>query len=92
MNTNNSRPISVTERHMLANLLRATGREPESFSAWVQPDGLVRVCGPRGTAVYPRENWFTRSTRHLDHDFFDPQQPQPNGPRFARKQSAPLVV
>lgn len=78
-------PISGAERQLLANLLRASGRDPSSFVAVVQPDGLVRVSGPRGTAFYPRENWFTRFSRHLDNDFFDPQQPEPGGPRFSRR-------
>jgi hypothetical protein len=78
-------PISSTERQLLANLLRASGRDPESFSAVLQPDGLVRVSGPRGTAFYPRDNWFTRFCRHLDKSFFDPAVPAPSGPRTARK-------
>jgi hypothetical protein len=88
----NHQPISAAERQLLANLLRASGRDPESFTAVVQPDGLVRVCGPRGTAFYPRDNWFTRFSRHLDNDFFDPQQPEPNGPRFSRKNVVSPVV
>ena len=83
----NSEPLTATERQLLANLLLASGRDPDSFSAVVQADGLVRVVGPRGTAFYPREHWFTRFSRHLDNDFFDPQQREPNGPRFARKHS-----
>lgn len=83
-------PISSAERQLLANLLRASGRDPSSFVVVVQPDGLVRVSGPRGTAFYPRENWFTRFSRHLDNDFFDPQQPEPSGPRFSRR--APAAV
>jgi hypothetical protein len=84
-------PISAAERQLLGNLLRASGRDPESFNVVVQSDGLVRVSGPRGTAFYPRDNWFTRFSRHLDNDFFDPQQPLPNGPRFSRKESAAHV-
>ena len=77
--------ISHQEQQLLANLLRASGRDPQSFSAEVQPDGLVRVSGPRGTAFYPRESWFTRFSRHLDKSFFDPAVPPTQGPRLPRK-------
>jgi hypothetical protein len=77
--------ISTPERQLLANLLRASGRDPESFTAVVQSDGLVRVSGPRGTAFYPRDTWFTRFSRHLDKSFFDPEVPAPAGPRMVRK-------
>jgi hypothetical protein len=77
--------ITSTERQLLANLLLASGRDPESFSAVVQSDGLVRVSGPRGTAFYPRGTWFTRFSRHLDKSFFDPEVPAPAGPRLERK-------
>ncbi|MBA2963853.1 MULTISPECIES: hypothetical protein [Ramlibacter] len=77
--------ISPNESLLLANLLRASGRDPDSFSAVVQSDGLVRVTGPRGTAFYPRTNWFTRFSRHLDKSFFDPAVPAPAGPRLERK-------
>ncbi|MGZ5180507.1 MAG: hypothetical protein ACXWC2_08525 [Ramlibacter sp.] len=82
--------ISQTERQLLFNLLLASGRDPESFSAVVQPDGLVRVSGPRGTAFYPRDSWFTRFSRHLDKSFFDPDVPAPAGPRLARKHAAEM--
>jgi hypothetical protein len=82
--------INQNERQLLANLLRASGRDPDSFSAVVQADGLVRVSGPRGTAFYPRESWFTRFSRHLDKSFFDPAVPAPSGPRLARKRSAEM--
>lgn len=77
--------ITPNERQLLANLLRASGRDPDSFTAVVQPDGLVRVSGPRGTAFYPRDTWFTRFSRHLDKSFFDPEVPAPSGPRLDRK-------
>jgi hypothetical protein len=77
--------INQTERQLLANLLLASGRDPDSFKAVVQPDGLVRVTGPRGTAFYPRDSWFTRFSRHLDKSFFDPEVPAPSGPRLERK-------
>jgi len=77
--------ISPDERQLLANLLRASGRDPESFTAVLQRDGLVRVSGPRGTAFYPRDTWFTRFSRHLDKSFFDPEVPAPAGPRLPRR-------
>ena len=80
--------INQNERQLLANLLRASGRDPDSFTAVVQADGLVRVSGPRGTAFYPRETWFTRFSRHLDKSFFDPEVPAPSGPRLERKHTA----
>jgi hypothetical protein len=80
--------ISQNEQQLLANLLRASGRDPASFSVTVQPDGLVRVSGPRGTAFYPREQWFTRFSRHLDKSFFDPEVPPPSGPRLPRRRGA----
>ena len=43
--------ITSNERQLLANLLQASGRDPASFHVSVQPDGLVRVSGPRGTAI-----------------------------------------
>ncbi|MFL6693813.1 MAG: hypothetical protein ACJ8GO_12730 [Ramlibacter sp.] len=82
--------INQNERQLLANLLRASGRDPESFSAVVQADGLVRVSGPRGTAFYPRDTWFTRFSRHLDKSFFDPEVPAPSGPRLVRKPAAEM--
>jgi len=80
-----TKDIDQNERQLMANLLRASGRDPERFSVTAQPDGLVRVSGPRGTAFYPREAWFTRFSRHLDKSFFDPEVPPPAGPRVARK-------
>lgn len=82
--------IDPQERQLLANLLRASGRDPESFQAVLQSDGLVRVSGPRGTAFYPRDAWFTRFSRHLDKSFFDPAVPAPSGPRLARKHAYAL--
>lgn len=82
--------IDPNERQLLANLLRASGRDPESFHAVLQSDGLVRVSGPRGTAFYPRDSWFTRFSRHLDKSFFDPVVPPPSGPRFTRKPATAL--
>ena len=82
--------IDSNERQLLANLLRASGRDPESFQAVLQPDGLVRVSGPRGTAFYPRDSWFTRFSRHLEKSFFGPKVPAPSGPRLARKPEAVL--
>lgn len=79
--------LSQTERQLLANLLRACGREPDSFNVVVQADGLIRVSGPRGTAFYPRDSWFTRFSRHLDRSFFDPTVPDASGPRLDRKGS-----
>ena len=88
MDVNND--IDKNERLLLVNLLRASGREPDSFNAVVQPDGLVRVTGPRGTAFYPRDSWFTRFSRHLDRSFFDPEVPAPSGPRLDRKPTAEM--
>jgi hypothetical protein len=82
--------INQNERQLLANLLRASGRDPGSFTAVVQSDGLVRVTGPRGTAFYPRDTWFTRFSRHLDKSFFDPEVPAPSGPRLERKRTADM--
>jgi hypothetical protein len=79
-----NRDISQNELAALAHLLRTKGRAPESFSATVQPDGLVRVNGPRGTAFYPRNSWFASFSRHLDKAFFDAAVPAPSGPRLAR--------
>ena len=80
--------ISRDERVLLAGLLQATGRDPDSFSVTVQPDGLVRVSGRRGTAFYPRDSWLTRFSRHLEKSFFDPEVPAPAGPRLDRKSAA----
>lgn len=82
--------IDSNERQLLANLLLASGRDPETFRAVLQSDGLVRVTGPRGTAFYPRESWFTRFSRHLDKSFFDPAVPAPSGPRLVRKRAPAL--
>ena len=84
------RDIDNNERQRLASHLRASGRDPSSFSVALQPDGLVRVSGPRGTAFYPRDKWFDRFTRHLDKAFFDPAVPAPSGPRLERKGPAML--
>lgn len=84
-----NKTIDQNERQLLANLLRASGRDPERFSVEVQPDGLVRVSGPRGTAYYPRDQWFTRFSRHLDKSFFDAEVPLPAG-RMARKSVAEM--
>jgi hypothetical protein len=67
------------------HLLHATGRDARLFLAELQPDGLVRVRGPRGTAFYPREGWLSRFERHLERSFFDPQLPQPAAPTLRRK-------
>lgn len=75
--------LTPNERLSLANLLLASGRDPGSFQVTLRPDGLVRVSGPRGTAFYPRENWFSRFARHLDKSFFDPAPP-PAAPRLVR--------
>jgi hypothetical protein len=85
-----TKDIEQNERQLLANLLRASGRDPDSFTAFLQPDGLVRVTGPRGTAFYPRDTWFTRFSRHLDKSFFDPEVPAPSGPRLERKRTAEM--
>jgi len=77
--------LTSSERQGLAELLRGSGRDPASFIAVVQGDGLVRVCGPRGTAFYPREHWLARFARHLDKSFFDAVVPPPAGPRLARR-------
>ncbi|TFY97577.1 hypothetical protein [Ramlibacter humi] len=79
------RDISQNERLALAHLLLTSGREPHSFNATVQPDGLVRVTGPRGTAFYPRNSWFASFSRHLERSFFDPAVPAPAGPRLERR-------
>ena len=84
------RDIDNNERQRLADHLRASGRDPSSFKVALQPDGLVRVSGPRGTAFYPRVQWFDRFTRHLDKAFFDPAVPAPSGPRLERKPAALL--
>ncbi|WBY01170.1 hypothetical protein PE066_17140 [Ramlibacter tataouinensis] len=76
------------ERELLATLLRARGREPGSFSAALQRDGLVRLSGPRGTAFYPRDTWLTRFSRHLDKAFFDAPVPPPSWPQRGRKGEA----
>jgi len=77
--------LSAAEQQLLGELLRGHGRDPASFAAVVQPDGLVRVCGPRGVAFYPRENWMSRFSRHLEKSFFDPEVPPPAGPRLERR-------
>ena len=77
--------ISLQERQLLADLLAARGRAGGSFVATLQHDGLVRVSGPRGTAFYPRDSWFTHFSRHLEKSFFDPAVPAPTGPRMVRK-------
>ena len=77
--------ITPNEQLLLANLLRASGRGPDSFIAVVQPDGLVRVTRPRGTPFFPRDSWFTRFSRHLEKSFFDPEVPAPSGPRLERR-------
>jgi hypothetical protein len=82
--------ISQTERQRLADHLRASGRDPLGFKVDLQPDGLVRVTGPRGTAFYSRASWFERFVRHLDKSFFDPQVPAPAGPRVTRKQATAI--
>ena len=74
------------ERELFASLVRAHGRDPGSFSITLQPDGLVRLSGPRGTAFYPRESWPTRFARHLEKSFFDPTS-RPT-PRSVRQQDA----
>ena len=79
--------ITPQEQQLLPDLLAASGRERASFIAALQPDGLVRVSGPRGTAFYPRSGWFTRFSRHLEKSFFDPAVPAPSGPRLARKRA-----
>jgi hypothetical protein len=79
--------ISQTDMQRLAQLLHAAHRDASSFSVALQPDGLVRVSGPRGTAFYPRDNWLELFARHLHKSFFDPQVPPPAGPRLSRKQA-----
>ncbi len=76
------------ERELLASLLRDRGRDPGSFSIALQPDGLVRLSGPRGTAFYPRDSWPMRFSRHLDKSFFDAAVPPPSGFRWVRKEDA----
>lgn len=75
--------LSPNERLSISNLLLASGRDPDSFQVTLQPDGLVRVRGPSGTAFYPRDNWFSRFARHLEKSFFDPAPP-PAAPRVVR--------
>ena len=77
--------ITLDEHELLARLLRARGRDPASFQVALQPDGLVRVSGPRGTAFYSRDDWLARFSRHLDKSFFDAEVPAPAGPRLSRK-------
>lgn len=77
--------ITPDEQRLLERLLQGSGRAPGTFRVTVQSDGLVRVSGPRGTAVYPRENWLARFARHLGKSFFDPQVPAPAGLRMERK-------
>ena len=89
---NDNDDISRDERMLLAELLQASGRDPQSFSVTVQPDGLVRVTGRRGTAFYPRDSWLTRFSRHLEKSFFDPQVPAPAGPRLERKSASSLAA
>jgi hypothetical protein len=86
----NIQEIRPEEQQRLRQLLQAGGREPGSFRVAIQPDGLVRVSGPRGTAFYPRETWLTRFARHLDKSFFDPAVPAPAGPRLERKPAAAM--
>lgn len=83
--------LSPNEREQLAGLLQSRGRDPASFCAVVQPDGLVRLSGPRGTAFYPREGWITRFARHLDKSFFDAAVPPPSGLRSDRKSATESV-
>lgn len=68
--------LSDAEQHLLTNLVRSTGREPCNFHVTLEPGGFVRVVGPRGAACYPRENWVTRFSRHLDRAFFDGDMPR----------------
>ncbi len=73
---NDMNALPDTEQNLLANLIRSTGREPGGFHVTLEADGFVRVVGPRGTACYPRENWITRFSRHLDRAFFDGGMPR----------------
>lgn len=81
----NKNDITHDERELLSHLLRARGRDPASFRVEVQPDGLVRVSGRRGTAFYARDEWLARFSRHLEKSFFDPEVPAPAGPRLERR-------
>jgi hypothetical protein len=83
--------ITLDEHELLAQLLRARGRQPAGFKVEVQADGLVRVSGPRGTAFYSRDNWLARFSRHLEKSFFDPEVPAPAGPRLERKGDSRLA-
>lgn len=84
--------ITLDEHELLAQLLRARGRDPSSFKVEVQPDGLVRVSGPRGMAFYSRDNWLARFSRHLEKSFFDPEVPAPAGPRLERKRDSRVAA
>jgi hypothetical protein len=75
--------LSTDEQQLLTHLIRSTGRDPGHFRVTLEPDGFVRIVGPRGTACYLRENWFTRFSRHLDRSFFDAGLPA-SRPRIAR--------
>ncbi len=80
------------ERDLVSRLIRSTGRDPALFQVLVEPEGFVRVVGPRGTACYPRENWEARFSRHLERSFFDASGVAPRGPRFARRESPPVAA
>ena len=84
--------ITLDEHDLMARLLQARGRDPSGFKVDVQPDGLVRVSGPRGMAFYSRDNWLARFSRHLEKSFFDPEVPAPAGPRLERKGDSRLAA
>lgn len=63
------------ETRLARNLARIAGADPAQFHAFVDQPGAVRVCGPRGTAVYPTECWVSRFIKHLYRGFFNTPAP-----------------
>lgn len=58
------------ETRLARNLARIAGANPAHFHASIEQPGTVRVCGPRGIAVYPTDCWISRFIRHLYRGFF----------------------
>ena len=55
---------------LVRNIVRLHSGDPEGYAAAEMPDGTVRVEGPSNVAVYPREAWTTKFTRHLHSGYF----------------------
>ena len=64
--------ILLPETRLLHSLLRLHGRNPEGFSASLQPDGTISIVGSHGAVFYPGEGWTSRFLRHLLLGYFDP--------------------